>query len=253
MPVRTASSTRRARHRTGRRQASVPALRDFLAHPARPTGTLTYHELQGFLFTVVSAPELIRPSEWLPIIFNEHDAGYATLEEANAILGQIMTLYNEINAAVLEKRAALPGDCHLRPQALDNLVDAAPLARWARGFLTGHDWLEELWDVELPGDMDEELGAVLMTLTFFSSRSLADAFHQEAAPKTTSFGAFAESILRLFPEALAEYAHFGRSVLAGVGPTVAEPLRQTVNVGRNDPCPCGSGKKFKKCCGDARH
>ncbi len=23
----------------------------------------------------------------------------------------------------------------------------------------------------------------------------------------------------------------------------------TGNVGRNDPCPCGSGKKFKKCCG----
>lgn len=23
----------------------------------------------------------------------------------------------------------------------------------------------------------------------------------------------------------------------------------TLNVGRNDPCPCGSGKKFKKCCG----
>ena len=23
----------------------------------------------------------------------------------------------------------------------------------------------------------------------------------------------------------------------------------SVKVGRNDPCPCGSGKKFKKCCG----
>jgi hypothetical protein len=22
-------------------------------------------------------------------------------------------------------------------------------------------------------------------------------------------------------------------------------------VGRNDPCPCGSGKKYKQCCGDA--
>ena len=22
-----------------------------------------------------------------------------------------------------------------------------------------------------------------------------------------------------------------------------------MNVGRNDPCPCGSGKKYKKCCG----
>jgi len=25
--------------------------------------------------------------------------------------------------------------------------------------------------------------------------------------------------------------------------------RETARVGRNDPCPCGSGKKFKKCCG----
>lgn len=28
-----------------------------------------------------------------------------------------------------------------------------------------------------------------------------------------------------------------------------EPIRRTApKVGRNDPCPCGSGKKFKKCC-----
>jgi SEC-C motif-containing protein len=26
-------------------------------------------------------------------------------------------------------------------------------------------------------------------------------------------------------------------------------VRSTPKVGRNDPCPCGSGKKFKKCCG----
>ena len=28
-----------------------------------------------------------------------------------------------------------------------------------------------------------------------------------------------------------------------------EPVVATVKVGRNDPCPCGSGKKYKKCCG----
>jgi len=28
-----------------------------------------------------------------------------------------------------------------------------------------------------------------------------------------------------------------------------EPYRAPQNVGRNDPCPCGSGKKYKKCCG----
>jgi SWIM/SEC-C metal-binding protein len=29
-----------------------------------------------------------------------------------------------------------------------------------------------------------------------------------------------------------------------------EPARALPKVGRNDPCPCGSGKKFKKCCVD---
>lgn len=26
-------------------------------------------------------------------------------------------------------------------------------------------------------------------------------------------------------------------------------IRETAKVGRNDPCPCDSGQKFKKCCG----
>jgi len=28
-----------------------------------------------------------------------------------------------------------------------------------------------------------------------------------------------------------------------------EPIRADKEPGRNDPCPCGSGKKYKKCCG----
>jgi uncharacterized protein len=31
----------------------------------------------------------------------------------------------------------------------------------------------------------------------------------------------------------------------------SEPRRSTPKVGRNDPCPCGSGKKYKRCCGGA--
>ena len=30
----------------------------------------------------------------------------------------------------------------------------------------------------------------------------------------------------------------------------AQPVRKTSKVGPNDPCPCGSGKKYKKCCRD---
>ncbi len=38
---------------------------------------------------------------------------------------------------------------------------------------------------------------------------------------------------------------------AGDGTTTKQPVRKTAaqKVGRNDPCPCGSGKKYKKCCG----
>ena len=32
-------------------------------------------------------------------------------------------------------------------------------------------------------------------------------------------------------------------------PASATVKRETAKVGRNDPCPCGSGKKYKKCCG----
>lgn len=28
-----------------------------------------------------------------------------------------------------------------------------------------------------------------------------------------------------------------------------EPIQADKQPGRNDPCPCGSGKKYKKCCG----
>jgi len=41
----------------------------------------------------------------------------------------------------------------------------------------------------------------------------------------------------------------GRWLCAG-GQTNPNPAqRQVLKVGRNDPCSCGSGKKFKKCCG----
>jgi preprotein translocase subunit SecA len=39
--------------------------------------------------------------------------------------------------------------------------------------------------------------------------------------------------------------------MAGAGDmqTVQQVVRSGEKVGRNDPCPCGSGKKYKKCCG----
>lgn len=47
----------------------------------------------------------------------------------------------------------------------------------------------------------------------------------------------------------AEHVH-GPGCAHGHGPGPAAPItREAPKVGRNDPCPCGSGKKYKKCCG----
>ena len=235
--------------------ASGPgALRAFLEHPSRPAGTLRYHELQGFLFTVVSAPELVPPADWLPIIFGEKEADFATPDEAQALLGQIMALYNTTNAAVLDPPALLPGDCPLWDDVLANFEDDAPMAQWSRGFLLGHEWLEELWK-DLPEGLVEELDAILMALGFFSSREMAEGFHDEATTGERSFEAMADAIHRLLPRAVAQYAHIGRSIAMVVAErdTGASEPRHSVKIGRNDPCPCGSGKKYKRCCGVTVH
>ncbi len=59
----------------------------------------------------------------------------------------------------------------------------------------------------------------------------------------------------MFPDALASYANLGRSIFEAVlehGTAGREPVEST-KIGRNEPCPCGSGKKYKKCCGGSIH
>jgi uncharacterized protein len=57
----------------------------------------------------------------------------------------------------------------------------------------------------------------------------------------------------MIPACVGEIARFWRARRAGQpGSPQTDHLhfaRTNTKVGRNDPCPCGSGKKFKKCCG----
>ena len=144
----------------------------------------------------------------------------------------------------------IPPGCEIRPQAIDNLAADAPLSQWAVGFSMGYDYLVESWNEYTPEEFDEELGSVLMVLTFFSSPKLAKAYHKEGTGER-SLSELADTVVTLFPEAMRAFAYLGRSIYqvryeAG---DFAEPPPISREIGRNDPCPCGSGKKFKKCCG----
>ena len=79
-------------------------------------------------------------------------------------------------------------------------------------------------------------------------------FHAPTEEHLRSMRANEEARRRQRERALQEQ-HAGVADVAGVQPG-QEARSQTVRrqgpkVGRNEPCPCGSGKKFKKCCGAA--
>jgi uncharacterized protein len=231
------------------RSSNAHALAAFLEDPARPPETLRYHELQGFLFAVVSAPEMVRPAEWVPEVFGGSEAGFETLEEAQAILPELMALYNAVNGPVASGRAALPADCRFRRDVLSNLDDAAPVSLWPRGFLRGHQWLEESWHESVPEALDQEFAMMLMILSFFANRRLAESYVKEL--RRSDFVETATMFRRAFALALAEYARLGRTIETVMRDNAArtEPSASRAKVGRNDPCPCGSGRKYKKCCG----
>ena len=133
-------------------------LEEFLGSPERPEGTLRFHELQGFLFAIACSPETIAPSEWLPIIGDDEDLKFADQNEAQEILGLIMTLYNETNTGVLERSNSMPAGCVFHQDIAENFEDSSSISQWSRGFAAGHDWLAETWEEYLFGELDEDVG-----------------------------------------------------------------------------------------------
>jgi hypothetical protein len=59
--------------------------RSFQADARRPVGTLRYHEVQGFLFAVASAPEPVQPSERMPIVFSDRPTTRERVVEGGGI------------------------------------------------------------------------------------------------------------------------------------------------------------------------
>lgn len=192
------------------------ALQSVLGSPSRPKETLGYFESAGFLFAVCCNPDMVQPSEWLPEILGKNYGDLADLEEAQHALQLLMGFYNHINRGVLERRPQLPWGCDVRPEPLANLEEGAPLSRWARGFAEGNDWLQESWPDDLPEELDGGLGACMLVLTFFLSRTLAEAYWTESQRIDWPLEAMAKKMQEMLLPTMAAYADLGRGLYEGV-------------------------------------
>ncbi len=212
-------------------KSSLQKLDRFLSDPEHGDEVMLLSELDGFLAGIAVCPELVMPGEWLDEIWGEEGPDFADERQANEILGLIMGHYNDIL-----RRLNTPG--RYAPLLEEDRDGSLLWEMWASGFGRAVALRPEAWaDFTLSGDP-----AVPRAMAFF--RKLDQLATQPGDQFTEVDEALDAAAPELIPECL-EALHLARLALLG-----ATPPRQTPQkpVGRNDPCPCGSGKKFKKCC-----
>jgi len=211
-----------------------------------------FAETAGFLFAVVSCPQAIMPSEWTKAILGDFE--FLKMDQAKTVFADLMALYKWIISRLDQGLSPLPSGCEPAEDPQANFDETLPFNRWIRGFAEGHGWLEHLWDE--CADDDEGSGMSLMCLTCFSRRETAEAYRREIFDNKVTFDQMITAAHDMLPQAMQDYHFAGRHhqhhqhgphCNHGVEPA-REPARST-KIGRNEPCPCGSGKKYKKCCG----
>ena len=197
-------------------------------------------ELDGFVAGLVVCPELIKPSEWLPVVWGSdggEDSPFDSLDHLKRVLGLVMEHYNRVARTLMERPD------HYGPLfAVDRRSDEILWELWIAGFEKAVKLRPGAWKQFLAAD-PETAQAMAGLLTLADVDRQDPRFSQEQLDALT---AAAPDQIGPWVVALNEWRLAHREL--GHIPPSPFPA-QAANVGRNDPCPCGSGKKYKKCCG----
>ena len=217
--------------------APFRALYDFLVSERSPEDCMLLEDIDGLLTGVAVSPDMIMPSEWLPVVWGGGEPEFASAEEAQQVIGAIMLRYNSI-------LMTLDRD----PDNYQPLLMKAPDGRllaadWAEGFLEGIKLRRSSWDTIWTS---ENIHLIAPISAFWS-----DARNPLFAGKDwQAIADLQDKMVGLLPESVVAIHQFWKKRRSGSVPsTRISPQRTISKVGRNDVCPCGSGRKYKKCCG----
>ena len=199
---------------------------------------MNLERLDGFLTALICGPQLVAPSKYFPKILGE--AAFDDAASAQRFLSLIMRHWNSI-ANTLNS-----GEVYL-PLMLEDESGIAQGNDWANGFLRGMEFGREDWSLLLN---NEDHGGSLIAIF-----SLANEHDRDPKMRPYKRPISAEVRERLIAGAAAGTMQIYRYFKAQRS-VAKEPLRDLANclpnmpkIGRNDPCPCGSGRKFKQCSG----
>ena len=204
---------------------------------------MTLEMLDGLFCALVINPRMAMPSEWLDVIFDTEKA-FASEKEANRIMNLLVRHYNRVNYLIQhrpKKNEVTVGNVYI-PLVFerDENDDYKFAEQWATGFRTGINYCEEEWDKLLltENDETEEIATILMFVMLLELGHNPDNEEQIVSDEQRQ-----EIFLHLPIAVYAVYDYWQEK-----NKQQRLMTRTKQKVGRNDPCPCGSGKKYKKCC-----
>ena len=231
--------------------AEFDELDTLLQTTPEPREPLDVLMLEGYLVGVLVQPRVVPAEEWLPWILDIEGRSLAAYVDADAAwLARSRTLIERrlqsLNAAISEDGWFDPliVDTDRAPPASEYEPVQSPVSRallpWAAGFHWAQEQLCE------PGDHDDDAIASALARIYRHLPAEADDDREIVSvldrehPLATLEDGIEDLVLAAVD--LWDLTHRERFRVETI-------QRDGPKVGRNDPCPCGSGRKFKLCHG----
>ena len=203
--------------------------------------------LDGFLTAIVCGPKTIMPGEWMRWVWDmergEDAPEFKDLSQAQRILGFLIRHMNDIAQSLTREPE------QYEPLLMENPNGGDPipiLDEWCSGFMKGVQLDSEGWLPVIAGKPDW-----MSTILLYGTEEGWDTLKKKNL-SLDEHKVLAEGLAGTVREIHALWLEQrGKQIAEGNLPNIVrrEPVRNSTKVGRNDPCPCGSGKKFKQCHG----
>ena len=194
-------------------------------------GAMLLGELDGYLAGVLIAPEPIPADEWLPAIFADLLPEALPDGDTFAVLNELITARHD------EIAAELATDRYQPLYEVDDIDQSVMWEIWLAGFERAMAMRVPAWERLLKRRQE--------SIAQESAFLLMDLLNIAMSPEPPDDEG-ARRLIADAPSLIPELA--GNLYRAHALAAAPAPVR-TVSVGRNDPCPCGSGLKYKKCHG----
>jgi uncharacterized protein len=212
-------------------------LSDFLLSDRAPDTCMRPAEVDGFVTGIAVSPDMIPPSDWLPVIWGGGEPEFKSIEETSRVLSLVLRHHSNIRLTLDRTPEAY------QPVLLDSSTGQTTAEDWARGFFAAVTLRGASWAALL---VPEQFGLIAPIAVHWSN--------QEGLPlvpgSAEHIAEIQERAVGLLPAAVIAIDQFWKGRRHGALPPTGQTVSgSTAKVGRNDPCPCGSGKKYKRCCG----